>query len=70
MLEMFKQEYGKEVTVYQEHMFLSGVNGFSKGRDKVMLDSRPGYPTSKSDENVEEMRTLVQNDRHLYCQNY
>jgi hypothetical protein len=40
--------------VCQENVFLNGVN------------SRRGRPTaSKSDENVEKVRTLVWNDRHL-----
>jgi hypothetical protein len=45
-----------EKRLCQEQVFLNDVNGFI----------RPGRPTtSKSDGNVEKVRHLVQNDRHL-----
>jgi hypothetical protein len=46
-------------------MFLNGVNGSFEDRDGGEFDSRPGPPTTKSDTNVEKLRTLVWNDRRL-----
>jgi hypothetical protein len=49
-----------------EHVSLNGKEVFLRGGEDVEGDERPGRPvTMKTDENVDKVRTLVRNDRHL-----
>jgi hypothetical protein len=64
IFEMLKQVYGE--TIMSRACVSEWCKLFSEGRDKVEFDSRYGRPTtSKSDENIEKLRTLVRNDRVL-----
>jgi hypothetical protein len=64
IFEMLNQVYGEEVVL---RAFISEWRKqFSEGRDKVWFDSQPErLTTSKSDENIKKVRTLVWNYWHL-----
>jgi hypothetical protein len=50
-------------TPYQE-LWVSMAQEFSEGREDVEDDKRPGSPvTTKTDKNVEKVRTLVRINR-------
>jgi hypothetical protein len=51
--------------LYQEHMHINGVNSFLKKGIKLGLTEDMDVLTTKSDENVERVRTLIQNDEWL-----
>jgi hypothetical protein len=55
-----------EKTPYQELICLSGTKGFQKEERVWKMTKRPGHlVTRKTDENVEEVRTLVRTDHSL-----
>jgi hypothetical protein len=64
MFKIIQQMYGEEVM--SKSSFLEWCKRYSERKDEVEFDSRPGRPTSKSDERVEKARTLIRNDRRLW----
>ena len=58
-----KQAYG-EHALSRSHLF-KWYKAFSEGRESIKDEHRSGRPTSKTDNNVEKVRALVQSDRRL-----
>jgi hypothetical protein len=55
-----------EKRLYQQHIFLNGGKGVSKGGAEAEFGSRPGSPRiAKWIKNGEKLRTLMQNDQCL-----
>ena len=62
--------YGKLQRAYGEHSLsraqvFRGNKYFLEGRGQMEDEPRAGRPTSKTDENVERVRSLVRSDRRL-----
>jgi hypothetical protein len=63
--EMYQLLRDGEDTLSRAHVF-EWHRRFLGGREDVEDDERPGHPvTTKTDENVDKVRTLVRNDRRL-----